>query len=171
MTVILAQINGEVKLSGGELDKFKKACFKVGINQVLSASSVQRLQEILGTIETNECILFSNFPPNSTYPGSEKPTIYTDLGDYIGRSYEADSYAKSTALFSSICRKYHLMAIHFITGAPQSMVDEAYLKSVCKGTPISYQPNKQWVIPGNNYAVFYRVHVTELIQSAMSMDK
>jgi hypothetical protein len=95
MVVIIAEINGSSSLSGHETSKLKEHCKAMGTDEFQYAYTTDNLSKLLEQNRDQKFLLFSNFPPESSYPKSGKTLKEFEKGDNIYRSWDAYSYLKS----------------------------------------------------------------------------
>lgn len=164
LKIILAEINGSPELQVRQAIRLRKNCEAMGINHPVNVNSVDELIDVLGENKKQNVLLFSNFPPNSSYPASGKSMKLVDEGEYISRSWEADSYSISQKLFTALQKSYTFKAIHFITGAPVSILSDDLIKSLLPGTLISIARKKDWIKEKSDYQELYRLHIEEKIK-------
>jgi len=145
MIVINAYINGHPTLSSKGNAEIREFCKTVDIDPPVNVFQVGKLIEILQENRNQKVLLFSNFPPDSSYPGSgEKKRTKKEQGqDY--ESWNADSYSRSKSLFEAWTGKYNFKTIHFITGAPQEELSDEMLKSLSAIIPITVTRKRDWI--------------------------
>jgi hypothetical protein len=167
LKVILAEINGSPELEVRQSIKLRKDCEAIGIKHPVNVNSVEDLIDVLGEEKGQSVVLFTNFPPNSSYPDSGKSMKMVDEEDHILRSWEADSYSISLKLFTALEKRYTFKAIHFITGAPPFFLTDENIESLFPGTPITINRKKDWIDSGKDYQELYRLFVEEKIKEAL----
>jgi len=168
MIVILATINGPADLSASEAATLREFCISKGIGKPVQVSTAEELNEALEKNSSEGYLLFSNFPPDSSYPGSGKSISIKTKNGVEESSWEADSYTKSSALFGKICKKHHIKGLHFITAAPENVISDENLKSISPTTLISVQRKKDWIQPEYDFHALYRLYVTKKIKETIS---
>jgi hypothetical protein len=82
---------------------------------------MHKLFELLEERKEEMNILFTNFPPNSSYK-TERVYNTNEDENYIYKSLPADSYSMTSEHYKNIGSKYSLIGISIITGAPKSMM-------------------------------------------------
>jgi len=167
MLVILAELNGSPELEVREAIKLKKSCEKLGIPHPVNINTVEDLIDLLGEDRDQSFLLFSNFPPNSSYAGSGESMNLVDEGDTISRSWPADSYSISLSLFKTLNTRYSFDAIHIITGAPHLILTDEKIKAIFPDLPITIKRKKVWIESGESYQHLYRLFVEEKIKEAL----
>jgi len=167
MKIILAEINGSPELDFRQARKLNKICDEMGLGHPVNVNSVAELIDVLGDNKGQSVLLFSNFPPNSSYPDSGKSMKLVDEGDYISRSWEADSYSLSQKLFTVLEKKYIFKAIHFITGAPCFILGDGLIKSLFLEIPLTIIRKKDWIKGEKSYWELYRFHIEKKIKEAL----
>ncbi len=167
MIVIIAEINNREDMPVSEASKLNQVCTAIGVKLLINIHSVEKLTEVLEKNKKNTCLLFSNFPPNSSYPESGKSINMVDKGDYYLLSWDADSYSKSLPFFKGLCTKYKLKAIHFITGAPEKRIGDDLLKALSPHTPMTITRKDVLITPAHNYALLYRLLIVQKIKEAI----
>lgn len=165
MVVIIAEINGSSSLSGQETSKLKEHCKAMGIDEPQYAYTTDNLSKLLEQNRDQKVLLFSNFPPDSSYPESGKTLKEFEKGDIIYRSWDADSYSKSKYLFEAWIGKFNFKTIHFITGALQEELSDEMLKSLSAIIPITVTRKSEWIHPAIEfeklYVSFMKVKIVE----------
>lgn len=169
MIVIIAKINGSTELSKMEASEVNETCKKMNIPVPINVSTSGKLKEVLEKHKDQDCLLFSNFPPDSEYPGSGKRVEKYVKNDITYRFHKADSYVKSNALYNEIFAKYSFNAIHFITGAPENMISDEMLKSLSPNTLITVNRNNDWIHPNTIYSQSYKRFVMKKIKEAVTV--
>ena len=167
MKVILANINGAPELEVRHSIKLKKTCEALGLEHPIHANSAEELIDILSEHKEEDLLLFSNFPPNSSYPDSGKSINLVDEGDYISRSWEADYYSISQSLFVALEKRHKFKAIHFITGAPSFILEDKHIRSLFPRTHLTIIRKKDWIGKESNYQELFRLHLEEKIKEAL----
>ena len=167
MKIILAEINGTPELQVRQAIRLKKYCESLGLEHPVNVNSVEELIDELGECRGLDVLLFSNFPPDSSYPASGKSIKLVEEGDHISRSWEADSYSTSQGLFKALEKRHTFKAIHFITGAPDFILKDECIRSLFPGIPLSITRKKEWIHSGRDYQELYRSHIEEKIRAAL----
>ncbi len=167
MLVILAEINGSPELEVREAIMLKKSCEKLGIPHPVNIDSVEDLIDLLGEDSDQSFLLFSNFPPNSSYYGSGKSMNFVDEGDTISRSWLADSYSVSLSLFKTLNKRSSFKAIHIITGAPDLILTDEMFNAIFPDLPNTIKRKREWINSGENYQHQYRLYIEEKIKEAL----
>lgn len=168
MKIILAEINGTPELAVRHAIKLKKTCEELGLEHPINVNSAEELIDILGEHKGQDILLFSNFPPDSSYPTSGKSMKHVDMGDYIARSWEADYYSISKKLFTALEKTYTLKALHFITGASSLRLKDEDITSMFPGTPLTITRKKDWIYSEIDYQLHYRKHVEKKIKETLT---
>ena len=156
MIVINAYINGHPTLSTRGIAEIGEFCKSVDIDQPVNVFQAEKVEEILEENRNQKVLLFSNFPPDSSYPGSKKTNGTEEAGDENRTAWDADSYLKSRSLFESWTGKYNFKTIHFITGAPQEKLSDDMLKSLSEIIPITVTRKRDWL---NSTIEFEKLYV------------
>ena len=164
LRVILAEINGTPELEVRQAIKLKKTCEFMGLEHPVNVNSAANLIDLLGEDKNQSFLLFSNFPPNSSYPDSGKSINLVDKGEYISRSWDADSYSISQNLFTALEKRYTFTAVHFITGAPPFMLSDDLIKSLFPRTLLTIIRKKDWINSETNYQELYRLYIEKKIR-------
>ncbi len=167
MKVILANINGIPELKVRHSIKLKKTCESLGLEHPLHANSAEELIDILSEHKEEDLLLFSNFPPSSSYPESGKSIQLVDEGDYISRSWEADYYSISQSLFVALEKRHKFKAIHFITGAPSFLLEDRHIESLFPGTHLTIIRKQNWIGKDSNYQELFRLYLEKNIKEAL----
>lgn len=167
MLVIIAEINGHNSLSASSMAKLKEYCKTVDLDQPINVNSFAGLMEMLDEKRNNTILLFSNFPPDSSYPDSGKTKNTTQVGAIELQAWDADSYEKSRSFFSKILNKYKFRAIHFITGAPKEKLSDELLLTLSTQTPITVTRKRDWIHPDLDYDQLYCLFLIEKIKEAV----
>jgi hypothetical protein len=137
MIAIISNINSSTFLCGKHISKLRSECDSLEVEIHTNVFSEERLRKLLSENKLRNFIIFSNFPPNSTYPGGSKKMSYHTREGQTYSYFEADSYTRSRSLFEYICSKYKILEVHFLTGAPVQKVPDEYVKSVSKNSKIT----------------------------------
>ena len=169
MIILIANINGSVGLEEVESASLNSEIKNLGLELPKKVFSEKDLLNMLEDKKDNECILFTNFPPDSSYPGSGKQIKITDKGDYYNRSWDADSYEISHALFRKIVGNYNLKAIHFLTGAPESMISDKMLTYFSSSeTVVTVTRRKELMAKVSEYPRLYKQFVLEKVKETIN---
>lgn len=168
MVVINAEINGTPSLSGHTVAKLKDFCKKVNIFHFGNVYTIEVLAAKLEFNKHHNIILFSNFPPDSSYPESGKKTGVKMVNNIKCRSIEADSYSKSTSLFKDLLNKYNFKSIHFITGAPEDMVSSQQLLSLSESAISTVTRKADWIHPDLDYEQMFYLYLTRKIKETVA---
>jgi hypothetical protein len=139
----------------------------MGTKNLFYVTTAERLTETLEENKDQEFLLFTNFPPDSSYPDSGKPILTYDDGEYIRKGWEADAYSRTTVLFNDIFNKYKFKAVHFITGAPVSKADDKMLKSLSPEIYVTVTRKNNWVHPDLIYEHLYMIFIADNIKEAV----
>lgn len=167
MKIILAEINGTPELEVRHAIKLRKTCEELGLEHPINVNSAEELIDMLGEYKGQDILLFSNFPPDSSYPTSGKSMKLVDKGDYIARSWEADAYSISKKLFTALEERYIFKAIHFITGAPSLRLKDEHIISLFPETPLTITRKRDWINAELDYQLLYRMYVEKMISESL----
>lgn len=148
MKIIYAYINGPAEAEGPDRIKLLEFCKIRGLKPLLYVFSEGDLAQALENGREEPVLLFSNFPPDSSYPR---------LNDT--EKWKADSYAHSTSLFRNWFANYKFAGIHFVTGAPETQLSDDDLKALAPEKKISVIRKKKWL---GKYADFGQIFTTYL---------
>ncbi len=164
MIVIISEINGSQMFDSSHMLKLKSEFDSLDVEMLIYVYSDEELLQVLRENKYKNFIVFSNFPPNSSYPGSGKKMNYKDEGSELTRSWEADSYSMTKGLFEDICSKYKILEIHFLTGAPVQMVSDEFIKSVSQTARITITRKKQLIDSGLDFHQTYCNYIVETVK-------
>ena len=167
MKVIIAHLNSTNDLSQFNLFMLKDTCESFGIQESAKVNTPEKLLEKLEKTRGESILLFTNFPPNSSWLGSGKTIKTEDKGSYIHRYWEADSYAESNELFGKIAIDYTFKAVHFITGAPENIISDEYLKSLVPEIIATVTRRGKWIGEDLNYRELYYGFLQRKIKEAL----
>lgn len=162
MLILIANINGSKGLEEIESAAINTEIKKLGLDLPVKVFSEHNLLKALDNMK-DECILFTNFPPDSSYSKSVK-------GSYYSRSWNAYSYEISHGLFSKIADNYSLKAIHFLTGAPESMVSDKMLFYFSSPeTIVTVTRRNQLMAKVNEYPRMYRQFIIKKLKESLDI--
>jgi hypothetical protein len=164
MQIIIAHLNNSENLSTKEVSSIKMQIPE--ISRVIIVNRVSDFNEMLEMIK-EDSILFSNFPPNSSYPESGKKLNYEEKEYYINRYWEADSYSKSTELFNKVNENGYIKSIHFMTGAPHTMVNIETLWALLPNKKITCQSTGGWIGHGKNFMDLKFLYILNKIKEGL----
>jgi hypothetical protein len=140
----------------------------LGLDLPVKVFSEQDLLRALDNMK-DECILFTNFPPDSSYPGNSKLINIRDKGDYYNRSWDADSYEISHALFRKIVGNYKLKAIHFLTGASENKISDKNLFYFSSSeTIVTVTRRKELMAKVSEYPKLYKQFILKKIKESLN---
>jgi hypothetical protein len=74
-------------------------------------------------------LLFTNFPPNSSYPEKRR--------DNPADAWLADSYERTGSYFHRWTEKYRFAGIHIITGAPDDVLTDRMINAYVPGKKVT----------------------------------
>ena len=141
MIIINARINSEQVFDGIEAAQFTSICATLNINQPIEVFDTTQLTRVLESNKGKKCLLFSNFPPNSSYPNSSSykgPFRHTN-------GWLADSYSKTEDFFKEINSKYVFEAVHIVSGAPRDMLTMDLVQSIFTNTLVTIKRNYELI--------------------------
>ena len=151
MIIINARINSEPVFDGVEAAKFTSICNVLNISQPIEVFDTTQLTKVLENNKDKKCLLFSNFPPNSSYPNSSSyKGSFRQTNEWV-----ANSYSNTKAFFEELNTKYSLSAVHFISGAPRDMVTIDLLQSIFSNTLVTLKRNDDFVCSKVGYGLSY----------------
>jgi hypothetical protein len=90
-------------------------------------------------------VLFSNFPPDSSYAQDPVVTERVAAGGGVITSFAADSYEKTKAFYSSLLSAHPAVELHVITGAPFERLTNFEITSVGLGDLVTVQRKSEWL--------------------------
>ena len=135
MRVINARINSNSVLSGTDATHLYSTCSVYGVPSMINVFNSEQLITAMERFKDEKIMIFSNYPPNSSYPGSENFGVKLEEGN----AWIADAYSMSAKLFVLIAYKYDVEAIHFISGAPEQMINEKKLQRLLPKTTVTFK--------------------------------
>jgi hypothetical protein len=170
MLVINAEINRFPFFSSRAGAKIKEFCKTLDIMEPLSVYTTEELRGNLTNNLEESILLFSNFPPDSSYPdsGMSRKNYRKDELGYP--SLESDSYTRSLSFFTVLCLKYKFKAIHFITAAPEEKLSDDRIRSLSGIIPITVTRKKEWIHQGRNYEQMCSLFMIQKIREAVLED-
>lgn len=136
MILILAQINGVVRLDEKQTEDIRKFCDRKGINKLIKVTTAQTFIKVIEEFQNEEVIMFSNYPPNSSYPENRKT-----MGE---NGWKADSYSQSAELFKLIMDGKNFKSIDIITGAPFDVLSDEEVKATFSNNTVSITRLRDW---------------------------
>ncbi len=148
MKIIYAYINGPAGADGPDRKKLLEFCKVRGLEPPLHVFSAGDLARALENVREEPVLLFSNFPPDSSYPR---------LNDT--EKWKADSYAQSTALFRDWFANYKFAGIHFVTGAPEEVLSDDDLKSLAPEKKISIIRKNKWIGEHADFGQIFTIYI------------
>ncbi len=167
MKVIIASINGRPALTDIIAENLAGECTKMGIQPPLYLQTLENISNTLTENKNKEFLMFTNFPPDSSYEGSGKTITRKEEGDLIYESWEADSYKKSKEFFSSICIEHSFKAIHFITGAPEEIASDGIIRNCACGNLVSIKRKSGWLKSEIPYSSLLKRYILEKIREQL----
>lgn len=120
------------------------------IQQPMAVHSIKELVHVMESFEGEEFMVFTNFPPDSSYMNKSEP-------------WTADSYDITMNAFRKLCNEHTLKAIHVITGAPENKVNEELLSTITSKFPITHQNIENWT-DGFNFEFLRRCYMVNKIR-------
>ena len=166
LKVIIANINGSIGIEESESAAIITEIKNMGLELPVKVFSEMKLLEVLEDNPLEDFILFTNHPPNSSYPETDKEYKDLDNGSYSRQSSLADSYSKTHTFFTYITNKYNFKAIHFLTGAPKDMVSDKDLKSY-SDTEITVTRRKDLLVKVSEYPGLYKQYILTKLQETI----
>ena len=131
-------------------------CHSQGLKPPVYAKSADALENLLNSNLDSSVLLFSNFPPNCSYPENRK-------ADYSYK-WDADSYTISQQLFTVWATRYPFREICFITGAPADVLSDQEIQNCIPGIPHSIIRKKRWIHESVDYQKVYTTYMKEMIR-------
>ena len=163
MIIINARINSNSVLNGIEASQLSANIKTLGINEPITVFDFDSLTTILKENKGEEFVLFSNFPPNSSY--SESATYGNKASGT--NSWHADDYGISSFDFSKLNEQYKFNAIHFISGAPASWIDLEYLQAIFPDTKVTLKRNQDFIDSKLGFEKSYRNYIVGRIKESL----
>ena len=171
MVVINAEINQFSFFSRSIAANLKELCETLDIPEPVSVNTVEALAEKLEEHRDHDILLFSNFPPDSSYPDGKK-TGNSFRNDECGyQSWQEDTYARSISLFKYLGMEYKFKAIHFITGAPEKLVSDEMLRSFSGHFPVTVARKKDWLHRVLSYEQLFILFMLDKIKEAIPQSR
>ena len=155
MNLIISTINSEPIQDPYRKKNIEYQASKLGIKSIIYVSKAEQLQEFANC--NVDYILISNFPPNSSYAIKSKGT--SNNGSWI-----ADSYQRSSDLFRELSQSKNLKRIHFISGAPQSMISLEMLKEITNDKAVDLKPKRELMDHNISYHDLLERHILYLLK-------
>ena len=166
MLIIIVKINGSYGAEEIESAAMNAEIKKLGLELPVTVFSEQKLLEILEDNPLEDFVLFTNHPPNSSYPETDIEYKNLDKGTYSRKYSVADSYSKAYAFFSFITKKYNFKAIHFLTGAPKDVLRDEDLRSY-SDTEITVKRRTELMPKVSEYPRLYKQYVLEKLKETL----
>lgn len=140
MLIIHANLNRRFpRFIGDEALSLQKFCEANGIKLIIDINDTESLETLVNTYNSETILLFSNFPPDSSYPGCEQIDITLS-----NPNWNADTYEKSIAFFKNLTRLDAIKALHIVTGAPKEKLSDAFMTHVF--SHINFSIKRNWEI-------------------------
>jgi hypothetical protein len=138
MLIIHANINRRVpRFIGDEALSLQTFCKAYGIKLIINVSDTELLESLVNTYTSDTILLFSNFPPDSSYPGCAQK----DQAILSNPEWNADTYEKSITFFKKLTRLDAIKALHIVTGAPKEKLSDAFMTQVFSHVKFSIKRN------------------------------
>jgi len=169
MKVIIANINKPIGLVGIYISKLEEACKEMKIDHPIHVNTTEQLLEVLEDNKDDSCLLFTNFPEDSSYRNYEKPLNMNDGENYFSHTRKEDFYSKSKIFYRNIGSKYSIKKTYFITGASERMVKDSYLESLFPNIPVTVKRNNDLLDQGKGYYQSYSDFLIEKIKESISL--
>lgn len=163
MKIINARINSEAALSSTGSAQLAKTCTFLGIDPPVGVYDETQLLNILEYNKDKELVLFSNFPPNSSYPDSNSFKSNFRRSD----AWIADSYSITQSLFIDISAKYNFKAVHVISSAPRNMLGIDFLQSLFPDALVTLKRNSEFISGKLGYSISYRAYMEGRIKESL----
>jgi hypothetical protein len=167
MFIIVAIINGIDEMKGFQASKIKEACSSIGIEPPVYLQTTDKLLEVLEGNRAQNCLLFTNFPPDRTYSKCHVSGKKTKKNDRPKDELDENTYSQSTLFFNNIFTNYSFKAIHFITGASKGLAGDNFLKSLSPRAPVTVTRKSSWIGQGLDYEHNCRLFIVEKINEAL----
>jgi len=131
--VITAILHSSAYLPVRELKKFRQSP-RLSITVIPKlATTFESLLERLESLKGERIMLVTNFPPDSYLQKEKIKDKRKRRGDYLSRTMQNDSYARSRAFFRKVLTDYQIEAVHFVSRAPAREIETGELKQYIKG--------------------------------------
>ncbi len=124
MNVLIAKINGSQGLTQTQCALLDIKMQKKGSSSVRHLFNPQSLLDAMNAGKERKVVLFTNFPPDSSYPDSGKSIQTKEKDGVTHRFWEADGYRRSERYFKYLAGFSNLVSVHFISGAPIDKVSD-----------------------------------------------
>jgi len=154
MKVIIAEINHPAGWPVEQRLKFVEVFLNEGLAPPVYAFSCGDLQSALEKDPDTPVLLFSNFPPNSSYRDERNENFSTT-------NWLADSYSRTATFFEDICKKYNFVSIQLVTGAPEKVLSDQEMERACSPKKIRIIRKKKWISPASDFYKVFSIHVME----------
>jgi hypothetical protein len=163
MKILIANLNDKQELLRTEMALLEINLKEFGATSIFYVFNLERLAEAVNSCKT-DIVLFTNFPPDSSYPESGKSIRYIEKETSIERYYEADGYKRSAAFFGELRHNGEFRAVHFITGAPKDIVPDEFLKAVFSDVPTTIKRRRDLIGDGANYNKLYLKYIESTVR-------
>lgn len=167
MKVVIANINELKGLDISFVIKMLRVCNDLGISPPIYVRTAKSLLQILEESENEKILLFSNFPPDSSYPKDEDISSGFVNYDFI-RSAALESFSKSIFLLAKIGVSKRLAAIHIITCALPEVISDEFLRSLLPGSPTMIKRTDENIITDTYFELIYSKYIIEKVKEALS---
>jgi hypothetical protein len=160
MTIIISELNSSSSLSLRSRTNLTESCRLYQIEPPIYTYSPEELTKILEENKDGKILLFSNFPPDSSFKNNKIAV----------ESWEVDSYSQSMSLFKEWINKYSFKGIHIITGAPREKLGDREIKSLDHNIDLTITRKKNWVHPTLDYDKLFLTFIIEKIREIVFKD-
>lgn len=156
MIIIYAYINARPFYDEPDRIKLHAFCNEHGFKAPFYVYSIEGLEMLMEQNRDESVLLFSNFPPNSSYPEMTR--------NNYGKPWEADSYQRTGQHFSHWHSRYRFAAIHFVTGAPESVLSDEAVKGYLPNLKVSIIRKGIWIQENVDFEKVFTTYMIETIR-------
>ena len=156
MIIIYAYINARFTYEVPGRMKLAEFCIQNGFHAPFFINTTEGMELLLEQNRDETILLFSNFPPNSSYPENRRKNP--------DKSWEADSYERTGRHFSEWTTRYRFAAIHIVTGAPESVLSDESIKGYLPDQKITVIRKGKWAQEGVDYENVFTSYMIETIR-------
>lgn len=143
MIIIYAYINASPMHCEPKNLRLIELCNQNGFQAPIYAYSVEGLEFLMERHKEDSILLFTNFPPNSSYPESIKKELV--------KPWLADSYERTGSFFTQWVAKYRFAGIHVITGAPDDILTDSEIKRYFHDKNVTIIRKGVWIKEGVDF--------------------
>ncbi len=156
MIIIYAYINASPMHFEPNRLRLAEFCNQNGFQAPLYAYTIEGLEFLMERHKEESILLFTNFPPNSSYRESIKKELV--------KPWSADSYERTGSFFTQWVAKYRFAGIHVITGAPADILTDSEIKRHFQDKNVTITRKGKWIKENVDYDNVFTTYMIEAIR-------